>query len=186
MRWDRLFADLEAQAAAADTAQFEAEVADRTRAEHGAVAFVDRLRSACGHRVVVAVRGAGPLTGTLSDVGVDWLLLAGADRPQTLVALHAVTAVSGLGTATAPATDRGPVYRRLDFRWALRALAGQRSQVRIALTDGVLLTGTLDRVGADFVELAEHPPGEPRRRTAIRGVQTLPVVAITAVFRLAD
>lgn len=184
MRWDRLFADLEALAAAAETAEFEAEVADRSRAEHGSIAFVDRLRGACGHPVVVTVPGAGPLAGTVTDVGVDWLLLGGPGQPQTLVASASVTAVSGLGTATAAATDRGPVYQRLDFRRALRGLAGQRSQVRLVLTDGVGLTGTLDRVGADFVELAEHAPGEPRRRTAVRGVQTVPIAAVAAVVRL--
>ncbi len=184
VRWDRLFADLEALAAAADTADFEAEVADRTRAEHAGIAFVDRLRSACGHPVVVTARGTGPLAGTVIDVGVDWLLLGGPGHPQVLVALNSVTAVSGLGRGTAAVTDRGPVYPRLDFRRALRGLAGQRSQVRLALADGVAVSGTLDRVGADFVELAEHSPGEPRRRTAVRGVQTVPIAAVAAVVRL--
>lgn len=184
VRWDRLFADLEALAVAAATAEFEAEVADRSRAEHGGIAFVDRLRGACGHPVVVTVHGTAPLAGTLTDVGVDWLLLGGPGQPQALVALAAVTAVSGLGTATAAATDRGPVYLRLDFRRACRGLAGQRSQVRLVLAHGAGLTGTLDRVGADFVELAEHAAGEPRRRTAVRGVQTVPIAAVAAVVRL--
>lgn len=184
VRWDRLFADLEALAAAADTADFHSEVADRTRAEHGGIALVDRLRGACGQPVLVSVLGTGQLTGTLVDVGVDWMLLGGTGQPQILVRLGAVTALSGLGTATSPASDRGPVYRRLDFRRALRGLAGQRSHLRLTLADGVSLTGTLDRVGADFVELAEHAAGEARRPGAVRGVQTLPITAVAAAVRL--
>jgi hypothetical protein len=38
-------------------------------------------------------------------------------------------------------------------------------------------------VGADFVELAEHPAGEARRRGEVRGVRTVPFTALGAVRR---
>lgn len=184
MRWDRLFADLQAQAAALDRAELEAEVADRTRAEHGGLLLVDRMRGALGHPVGLRLLGGARLTGRLTDVGVDWALLGGEPAPDTLVPLRAVTAISGLGAATAASVDRGPVYDKLDFRRSLRAVAGQRSPVRVLLADGGELTGTLDRVGSDYVELAEHAPGEPRRRGVVQAVQTLPLAAIAAVLRL--
>lgn len=183
MRWDRLFADLQAQAAAVERMELEAEVADRTRAEHGGIRLADRLRAALGHPLGLRLAGGSQLTGLLADVGVDWLLLGGGFATDSLVPMRAVTAVSGLGAATAPAVERGPVYERLDFRRSLREVAGRRSPVRVLLADGGQLTGTLDRVGADFTELAEHAPGEPRRRGAVQAVQTVPLLAIAAVQR---
>lgn len=184
MRWDRLFADLEGQLVAAGTAELEAEVADRARAEHGRIRFVDRLRAADGQPVQARVVGAGVIGGTLCAVGVDWLLVGASAGGQVLVRLAAVVSVSGLGTATAAALDRGLVYERLDFRRAVRALALGRSQVRVRLVEGGALVGTLDRVGADFVELAEHPAGEPRRPAAVRAVHAVPIRALAAVQQL--
>jgi hypothetical protein len=55
--------------------------------------------------------------------------------------------------------------------------------VQVRLTDGRTVIGTLDRVGADFVELAEHAAGEPRRAAEVRDVLLLPVQAIVLVRR---
>lgn len=185
MRWDRLFADLEAQLAAAGTAELESEIADRSRAEHGQIRFADRLRAADGQPLQVRVVGAGVIGGTLRGVGVDWLLMGSAPGGQVLLRLSAVVSVAGLGTATAAALDRGLVHERLDFRRALRGLAVGRNQVRVRLVEGGTLVGTLDRVGADFVELAEHPAGEPRRQNAVRAVHAVPIAAVAAVAQLA-
>jgi hypothetical protein len=70
------------------------------------------------------------------------------------------------------------------MRSALRGIARDRSVVRIDLTgtDGAL-DGTIDRVGADFVDVAEHPPGEPRRRGNVRSSVLVPTAAIAAVRR---
>jgi hypothetical protein len=183
VRWDRLFDDLEAQAAAAAARDFDAEVADRSRAEQGRLRLADRLRAAEGHTVVLTVRGAGPVSGTLRRVGTGWLLLAAAAEPEILVSLAAVSAVGGLGSATEPARDRSLVEDALDLRKALRGLATDRAGVRVLLTDGTAFDGTLDRVGADYAELAEHPVGEPRRHAAVRAVRTVVIDAIALVTR---
>jgi hypothetical protein len=180
MRWEQLFADLEAQGAAQERAAEQAEESSRARAEHGRVLLADRLRGAVDREVTLRCRGA-ELSGRLVDVGVDWLLLVDGQGRELLVATAAVTAVGGLVAGTAPATDQGEVARRLDLRRALRGLARDRSPVSCLLADGGLLTGTLDRVGADFVELAEHPLDEPRRRSAVSAVRALPLAAVVAV-----
>jgi hypothetical protein len=181
MRWERLFADLEAQFAEQDAREALVEAASRVRAEYGQLRLADRLRGALGRPVTLRCRGAGEVSGRLVDVGVDWLLLADHQEREVLVAARAVSSVAGLGTTTAAAVAAGAVARRLDLRRALRGLARDRATVQCVLDDGGVLTGTVDRVGADFLELAEHPPDEPRRRGSVRGVRAVVLEAVSVV-----
>lgn len=181
-RWHELFGDLEAQLDAAEAAELAGEVADRTRREAGLLSLADRLAVAAGSPVQVRVPGHAPLRGRLLDTGPDWLLLDQDGGREALVPAVAMLALTGLsGRTQAPGTGSA-VDRRLDLRWALRALARDRSGASLRLTDGSVLTGTLDRVGADHVDLAEHPAGEPRRAGAVRQVWTVPVTALSTVL----
>jgi hypothetical protein len=180
VRWQQLFADLEARFEAEQEAAERAETSSRARHELGSLRFVDRLGGAVGSPVVLLCRGAGQLSGTLSEVGSDWLLLDDAGR-ELLVATAAVRAVSGLGRRTAAAEDVGPVAARLDLRRALRGLARDRATVQIVLDEGTSLHGTIDRVGADYVELAEHPADLHRRAGAVQGIRTVLIDAVAVV-----
>ncbi|MCW2571428.1 MAG: hypothetical protein JWO88_1486 [Frankiales bacterium] len=178
MRWQRLFDDLEAQLAAADAAELEGEVADRTRRELALLRTVDRLAETRGHAIAASVWGAGTVQGRLLDVGADWVLVEETGLREVLVPLAAVLAVTGLGARTAVPDSEGEVGRRLDLRWALRGLARDRAGINVVLRDGSTVSGTLDRVGADHVELAEHAPGEARRAVAVRQVRLVPITAL--------
>jgi hypothetical protein len=182
MRWQALFDDLEAQLEAAEHAELQAEVADRTRRETALLRVVDRVRAAAGSQLALSVNGAGAVHGRLLDAGTDWLLLEEAGRGEALVPLAGVLGITGLTGRTAAPGSEGQVGRRLDLRWALRGLARDRTGVAVVLQDGSTVTGTLDRVGADHVDLAEHPAGEPRRAAAVRQVRLIPVPAL-AVLR---
>jgi hypothetical protein len=176
MRWDDLFRDLEAQLEAAAAAELDAEVADRTRRESALLELVDRARAAVGHPVALRVLGAGPVDGVLVQVGAQWLLLHETSGRDALVPLTAVVSLAGLRAWTAVPGEGGQVFARLGLGSALRGIARDRLPVQLWLTDAGVLAGTLDRVGADFVEVTEH--GEVRRRGDLTAVRIIPVAAV--------
>jgi hypothetical protein len=184
MRWQRLFADLQAQFDEEESAVERSEFASRARSEIGAVRLVQRLQGAIGSPLYLTVRGAGRVDGVLTEVGADWLLLDGDSGRQYLVASGAVRAVTGLGRVTAAPEPEGVVRVRLDLRRVLRGLARDRAPVQVVLDDGGVLAGTVDRVGSDYVELAEHAADLPRRAEAVQGVRAV-VLAAVAVVRTA-
>jgi hypothetical protein len=183
MRWQQLFADLQAQFEAEEAAEDRMAGASRARAEVGAVDLVGRMRGSLGRSLTLRCRGAGSVVGTLTDVGVDWLLLEDEQSRSVLVASATVRTVTGLGHRTT-VVESGAVRAAMDLRWALRGLARDRSVVQVVLDDGGVLTGTLDRVGADHVELAEHPADVPRRAEAVQAVTAVVITAIAVVRTL--
>lgn len=180
MRWEALFADLEAEFEAADALDAEAELRDRVRRESATLRLIDRLAAARGSEVAVQIAGA-VVRGRLTDVGRDWLLLAESPARDALIPLAAVAGVTGLGRWSAVPGSEGIVGARLDLAYALRGIARDRSAVAVTLIDASMCTGTIDRVGADFLEIAEHPAAEARRGPAVTAVRTVPRSAIVVV-----
>jgi hypothetical protein len=181
MRWTYLFADLESQAAALTGTERESEVAERTRIETGRLTLGGRLRGALGHPVALRCVGIGPCNGVLERVGQDWLLVIGSTGTETLVPLRSLLGVGGLGRHSEPPPSRTTV--ELGLRSVLRGIARDRAPVRVVLGDGTPVDGTLDRVGADYVEIAEHPAAEPRRPGSVRAVRTVPIGGLGVVRR---
>jgi hypothetical protein len=180
MRWTRLFADLEAQLQAEGAADLASEVASRTRHEIGQLSMADRLRAAIGHPVRVTCAGVGELAGQLRDVGAGWLLLDEGLGREILVNLATVGAVQGVGQLSTAASE-SVVTHRLDLRYAVRGLARDRTALQVLLASGEVITGTFDRVGSDFAELAEHLSGEYRRPGEVRSVRVVSLSAIAAI-----
>ena len=177
MRWDALFADLEARWDAEGRAERDAEVADRTRREHASIELLTRL---AGHQGEVRVRVAAGvvLEGLVLDVGKDWVLLEiPLRRRQALIPMSAVRAIEGLGRRSVSARTA----RRFGWGYAVRALARDRAVVQITDLDGTVVTGTIDIVGADYLELAAHPVDEARRSAAVRTTVVVPRVAVALI-----
>jgi hypothetical protein len=187
VRWDRLFDDLEARLESEEDAARRAELGDLVRAERSALTLLDRLR---GHRGAVLtwhLSGAGAVSAQLRDLGAGWVLLLVAHPDlsvpepgrELLVPLAAVQAVSGLARSAAVA---GELERRMGMGVVLRRLARDRTTVALRLVrpesagpelSASVLTGTIDRVGADHLDLALHPRDVPRRPSAVTDVLTV-------------
>lgn len=152
MRWESLFADMEAQLAAGRLADVRADVAELARAERASIALAARARASVGRPVRVLVGGAEVVEGELVDAASEWLLVATSPVRRALVPLASAAAVDGLVAHAAPAA--GAVESRLGLGHALRALARDRAVVRVRAGDADL-TGRIERVGADHLDLAD-------------------------------
>ncbi|WP_462187726.1 hypothetical protein [Frankia sp. CcWB2] len=188
MRWEDLFADLELQWEANEAAELSAELADRSRREAAYLRLIDRMRPVVGHparcRVLGGQRAPEILHGTLSALGVDWLLMAEPGATEALVPVRSLLAVENLPVVSAQPGHEGPLAAKLDLRYVLRGLVRDRSACTLMLVDGVTLHGTPVRVGSDFLEVAEHAVGEFARRGQIRSGWTIPLDAIAYVRRI--
>lgn len=155
-RWEQLFADLEAQLAAGRADEARWDVAELTRAERARVNLADRLRGAVGTRVRVAVAPEDPLAGVVAEAAAQWLLLdLGAGR-RAVVPTRAIRTVEGLGPRVAPPAGR--LESALGLGHVLRALARDRVVASVR-TDVGAVSGRLDRVGADHVDVTPDAPG---------------------------
>jgi hypothetical protein len=181
MRWDRLFDDLEAQLALDDVRQLDAEVADRTRRERALLDVHTRLLANVGSTQVGLRLRERVVSGRLVDVGPDWALIETAPGRPVLVALPAVRSVSGLAPG---ARTPSVVARRFGVGAALRAVSRDRAVVEVVDVDGHPSTGTIDVVGSDHLELAEHAADAPRRAANVTGRLIVPFWSLGSVRRL--
>lgn len=183
MRWAALFDDLEAQAEQLAVDERAAEVAERVRAEVGALRLLDRARGAASRPIRLQVRGVGALAGVLRRAGTQWWLIDQDAGNEVVVVVAAVLSAGGFGRHSAVPGSEGVVASRLGLRHVLRGIARDRSAVHVDLVDGSSVDGTLDRVGADFIELARHAPGETRRLRDVLDTEVIPTAALAAVRR---
>lgn len=178
VRWDALFADLGSQLEAAEARDRLGDVPDLTRAERAGVTLADRARAHGARELRLVLRDGESVVGTVADVGPQWLLVLADGGREHLVPLAALAAVSGLVETAAP--PAGVVMSRLTLGHALRAVARDRSVVRIRTTGGSLV-GRVDAVGADHLDVAlVH--GDSGRPTGER--RTVPWSALLVLSRL--
>ncbi|MGL5856851.1 MAG: hypothetical protein ACRC35_00310 [Angustibacter sp.] len=179
MRWDRLFDDLEGQLAAQASAELAAEVAERTRAERASITVADRLAAWLGRSCTIHAQGDVRIVGTLCEVAAQWAVVEEPFGPVLLLTAS-VTGVHGIGSG-ADRSQASGVGRRLGLGVVLRGIARDRTPVRITLVTGDVVVGTIDAVGADHLDLAEHAADVPRRMAQLRGARLVPWWSMTCV-----
>ena len=182
MRWQQLFADLQAQFEAEEAAADRAESASRARAEVGACGWP--IGCAVPSGVPLSLAAAAPVRWPAScvEVGADWLLLED-DGARVLVALGR-SAGGRRASAGGPRRRRRPglCAGRLDLRRALRGLARDRSRRpgrarrrrrprRHAWTGWARTTSSWPSTR----------PTCPRRAEAVQGVRAVVIAAVAIV-----
>ncbi|QKJ19981.1 hypothetical protein [Microbacterium hominis] len=191
MRWDRFFDDLEDQLASeweAERAALDTE-AERLRLSRVTLrerlgALIDRVGDGA---VTVSLIDGTVLECEVVGVGADWVALAESARPGAVLA--PLGAVLGFGMPHAdllrsarPSTSPpSALAERVTFGFALRDLVRRRAEVAVMTTAGRLLAGTIDRAGADHLDLALHEAGAPRRAERITGHRMIPFAAVSFV-----
>lgn len=180
MRWERLFEDLEARLESDAVRERVAEVADRTRRERAQVDLQSRLLASVGVGPVAVRLHASRLTGQLLDVGPDWVLLQEGAEGSVLLPMAAIRSLTGLSPGARTASV---VARRFGLGAALRAISRDRVPVEID-AGGPRFVGTIDVVGADHLEVAEHARDVPRRTREVLATHVLPFAGLEFVRRL--
>ena len=122
-----------------------------------------------------------PLTKTvgyyaLPGGGTAAVWLVPAEGVSTLV----LRAEEVLVTAR-DANPGGALGQRMTFGFVLRDLVRRRIPVTVQLRAGRALSGTIDRAGADHLDIAVHEIGAVRRADQITGYRLIPFAAIAAV-----
>lgn len=172
-RWDLLFADLETQLDSVAEDALHAEVAERTRRELAATSLDGRLRAASGRVVELSIAGVGAMIGEARRTGPGWLLLDVPGGLPAVIATRLITAARDLPLAARELPDSEAVGHEVGLSHVLRVLARDRTSTAVVMSDGSRFTGTIDRVGVDYLDLAEHSLDEPRRSSEVRGIRTL-------------
>ena len=186
VQWDRLFEDLEGQL----TAEWEAERAvldaESERLRIAKLALRTRLRRLEHDSALIGLRLADGdrRTVRLRAVGMDWIAAQTADSSGALIVpLASITSIetahgallATLEDALLPADE---LRERMTLGFLMRDLARRRTPLHVALRDGERVHGTIDRAGADHLDLAIHDTGQARRADAVRAFRLVPFAAI--------
>ena len=154
MRWDRLFADLEGQAADLELEERDALVSELRDGEWAETSWRDLV----GGHVVLEVAGLGRVEGEARLVNEHVVHLT-LERAEHVVAGAAVLDVIA-GGRRAPAPTA--VTSRLGWGHVLRAARDDGDRTILTRMDGTAVDGTIDVVGRDFVTMTT---GAGRTRT---------------------
>ncbi|MBN9178484.1 MAG: hypothetical protein J0I43_14120 [Microbacterium sp.] len=197
MRWDRFFEDLEDQLDSEWEAERAALDTEAERLRLSRVVLRERLVALSRQPREVAAHLADGTTviGRIARVGADWFAAVSTPAGGPLGAQAVIVPLSALTGIGAPMdavlvsvreADPGPALaQRMGLGFVLRDLVRRRVAVTVQTSDGRELAGTIDRAGADHLDLAVHDRGAPRRAENVTGYRVVPFAAIVLV-RLAE
>lgn len=182
MRWDHLFDDLAGQLEHELTAEEADLQKEEERLRLGRLGVRERIvalkrtRDHALMEVAVTLRTGARIRLEPMTVGRDWMAgdIDGRDDAQAVVPFDAIESITlrdeQITPSLTPEEPKPDLSSRLGLPFLLRDLCRRRVAVQID-TVSSSLTGTIDRVGRDHLDLAEHDLDTPRRREVVRGVR---------------
>ena len=176
----RVFDELEAEFDAGLRREAEQEAVAAVRAELGSTVLWEQLARRIGSDAVV-LAGARTFRGATVASYPEFLVLRADDGAEHLIRYGPAVSVALPAEPPTLRPTPNPAARRYQFALALRELARRREPVRVELADGTSCDGTIEAVGSDYLELAEHDLGEARRRLAVRARRFIGFAAVVAV-----
>lgn len=196
MRWDRLFDELESRLELELREDDEHLAREEERLRIARLTLRERMlairdsadRTPATLSLVLA--DSAELRMTPGTIGRDWIggLAVGGSPLARALALpfHAIGSirlqpdhVSG-SLAEPSGRPRPSLDSRLGLAFVLRDLCRRRVTV-VLRTRGHEVSGTIDRVGRDHLDLAEHDVDRHRRSSAVRGIHMVPFSQLVLV-----
>ena len=176
----RVFDELEAEFEAGLRREAEQESMVAVRAELGATVLWEQLARRVGSETVV-LAGPRAFRGIVVASYPEFLVLRSADGAEHLIRHGSAVSVALAPEPPSLRPTPAATTRRYQFTLALRELARRREPVRVLVADGTSCDGTIEAVGSDYLEIAEHDLGEARRRGAVRARRFIGFAAVVAV-----
>lgn len=195
MRWQNLFDDLESQLEHELGAEQIDLRAEEERLRLGRLSLRDRIRAMLASpdggtstpQLSLVLRDGERMSPAISTIGRDWIageIEGTGARRSVVVPLGAIAGIlsdagrpaDGLG-ADPPPESPTSLSSRLGITFVLRDLCRRRAAVDLKI-EAERVHGTIDRVGRDHLDLAEHAVGEFRRSSAVAQFRLLPLDGI--------
>ncbi len=192
MRWDNLFDDLESQLEQELGAEDIDILAEEERLRLGRLVLRDRLKAmtSAGEPIRLILSDGLRIRIDVGAIGRDWIAgeLDGESERRASCVIPIASIASCLPTPEQTAasvgggtdTGLGSLSARLGLAFVLRDLCRRRAAVNLR-TPRDLCHGTIDRVGRDHFDLAEHEPGVARRDRAVRAIRLVSIADIVSV-----
>ena len=176
----RVFDELEAEFDAGLRREAEQESMAAVRAELGTTVLWEQLARRIDSEASVF---AGPraFRGRVVASYPEFLVLRADDGTEHLVRYGPAVSVAMPAEPAALRPAPAAATRRYHLGLALRELARRREPVRVELVDTTRCDGTIEAVGSDYFEVAEHDLAEARRRVAVRARRFVGFAAVVAV-----
>ncbi|GAA4176048.1 hypothetical protein [Gryllotalpicola koreensis] len=192
MRFDLLFDDLEGQLESQLAVGGEQQRAEEERLRAARTPLRERLAALAGESgpgIRLRLIDGSAVEVTVATVGRDWLAAQLSDGGECVVPLGAIASLALSAAQIAASRERmpepqpgrpGALTAKIGIGVVLRDLARRRVPLDVLTrAEPAPVHGTIDRVGADHLDLAVHERGAARRASSVLEHRVVSLAAVT-------